>query len=337
MEGAWMKPTDFAIYLSKFLTAYLAGQRNLSKNTIKSYRDTFSLLLNFISEIKGIAPEKVNINTISKELIEEFLLWIENGRGCSISSRNQRLAAVHAFFRYLQCEKPEHIFQCQQIISIPVKKASKKPPAYLPDDDMGKLLSMPNMQTEHGRRNATLLSLLYDSGARVQELADLTPRDLRLEEPFYVTLTGKGRKTRHVPIMKQTVSLLTAYMREQKIDTVDKLDHPLFFNCWKEPLTRQGISYIISKYADDLKTKVNITPHVFRHSKAMHLTQADVNPIYIRDILGHADLKTTGVYSKSNIEMKRKALEKVETKAIPSTPDWTANSGLMDFLKSLGK
>ena len=332
-----MKPTDFAYYLSSFLTTYLAGQRNLSKHTIQSYRDTFSLLLRYFSDIKNIAPEKIDVNTVSKEYVEEFLLWLEGERGCSISSRNQRLAAIHSFFQYLQREKPEHMYQCQRLLSIPVKKAPKKPPVYLSDEGMGKLLSQPDMSDQHGRRDATMLSLLYDSGARVQELADITPRNLRLEEPFYVTLTGKGRKTRQVPIMKQTALLLLSYLKEQKIDTRDKLDHPLFFNCWKEKLTRQGISYIISKYTGMLEMESNVTAHVFRHSKAMHLTQADVNPIYIRDILGHADLKTTGIYSRSNLEMKRRALEKIEDKAIPDTPDWTSDNGLMEFLKNLGK
>ena len=260
-----MKPTDFAYYLSTFLTTYLAGQRNLSKNTIQSYRDTFSLLLRYFSDFKKIVPEKVSINTVGKESVEEFLLWLESERGCSISSRNQRLAAIHAFFRYLQSEKPEYMYQCQRMLSIPVKKAPKKPPVYLSDDSMGRLLSQPDMLTECGRRDATLLSVLYDSGARVQELADLTPRNLRLEEPFYITLTGKGRKTRQVPIMKQTAMLLISYIKEQKINTADTLDYPLFFNCWKGKLTRQGIAYIINKYVERLKINDNVTPHVFRH------------------------------------------------------------------------
>ena len=235
-----MKPIDFAYYLSTFLTTYLAGQRNLSKNTILSYRDTFSLLLRYLSDIKNIVPEKVSVNTVAKEFVEEFLLWLESERGCSISSRNQRLAAIHSFFRYLQSEKPEYMYQCQRVLSIPVKKAPKRPPVYLSDDGMGRLLSLPNMLSENGRRDATMLSVLYDSGARVQELADLTPRNLRLEEPFYITLYGKGRKTRQVPIMKQTAMLLMSYLKEQKINTADKLDHPLFFNCWKGRLTRQS-------------------------------------------------------------------------------------------------
>ena len=332
-----MKPTDFAYYLSHFLTTYMAGQRNLSINTIQSYRDTFSLMLKYFSGIKGIPPEKINIDMVAKESVEEFLLWLEDDRGCSVSTRNQRLAAIHAFFRYLQCEKPEYMHHSQRILSLTMKKAPKKPPVYLSSDEMGLLLSTPDMNTVNGRRDATMLSLLYDSGARVQELADLTPRNIRLEKPYYVTLTGKGRKTRQVPIMGQTASLLTSYIKEQKIHTVDKLDHPLFFNCWKKKLTRQGITYIIKKYAESVITSEYISAHVFRHSKAMSLTHADVNPIYIRDILGHADLKTTGIYSKSSLEMKRRALEKVEEKSIPDAPDWTSDSGLMEFLKNLSK
>ena len=332
-----MKPTDFAYCLSGFLTTYLVGQRNLSKNTVQSYRDTFSILLSFFSDSKGIAPERITIGAVGKESVEDFLSWLEYERNCSLSTRNQRLAAIHSFFRYLQSEKPEHIHHCQRILSIPLKKTPKKPPTYLSGDEMGKLLSRPDMHTKRGRRDATMLSLLYDSGARVQELVDLTPRSVRLEEPCYITLNGKGRKIRQVPIMRQTAALLASYLKEHGIDSADKLDHPIFFNAWKEKLTRQGVAYIISKYVCETATDANVTAHVFRHSKAMALTQADVNPIYIRDILGHADLKTTGIYSKSNLEMKRKALEKVEEKTIPDAADWTADKGLMEFLKSVGK
>jgi site-specific recombinase XerD len=332
-----MRPTDFAYHLSGFLTTYLAGLRDLSKNTIQSYRDTFTLLLRFFSEAKKIMPDKISIETVTKESTEDFLSWLEIERNCSVSTRNQRLAAIHSFFRYLQFEKPECMHHCQRILSIPLKKTPKPSPAYLTNVEVGNLLAMPNLKTGHGRRDATLLSLLYDSGARVQELADLTPRSLRLEEPYCVTLFGKGRKTRRVPIMKQTATLLDSYLKEQGIDSAEKLEHPLFFNARKEKLTRQGINYVIAKYASEMAASAKITAHTLRHSKAMALTEADVNPIYIRDILGHIDLKTTGIYSKSNLEIKRKALEKIEDGAIPDKADWTGDDGLMVFLKNLGK
>lgn len=334
-----MKPTDFSYYLSEFLTRYLAGQRNVSPNTIKSYRDTFVFLLEFIKEKYCIAPEKVYIQKIDKLLIEDFLQWLENSRSNSIQTRNQRLAAIHSFFRYLQSQKPEYLFHCQKILSIPLKRAPKPVMGYLSEEVMKYVLSLPHTNTSSGRRDLVLLSTLYDTGARVQELADLTVRDVRLEFPAIICITGKGRKSRHVPIVGQTVKLLELYLKEQKLTSPDKLEHPLFFNKQGLKLTRQGITYILKKY--DVSNKIDkISPHTLRHTKAMHMTQADINPIFIRDFMGHNDLKTTLNYSKVNTEVKRKALEKMKTNIVPvsaSELGWNENNGLMDWLTKLGR
>ncbi len=332
-----MKPTDFSYYLSDFLTGYLAGQRNLSTNTIKSYRDTYVLLLEYIRGNYQLAPEKVNIKQIDKTLVEGFLQWIETTRKDSISTRNQRLAAVHAFFRYLQSQKPEFLFHSQKILSIPLKKSPKPVVGWLSEKQMKQVLSKPDISTPSGRRDLTLLSTLYDTGARAQELADLTVRDIRLENPAVVSITGKGRKTRHVPIMEQVTKLLGSYIKEQNLTNSEKLEHPLFFNKQGFKLTRQGITYILKKYALVDETE-NITPHMLRHTKAMHMIQADINPIFIRDFLGHSDLKPTEVCSKTSAETKRKALEKMNNNVIPaSTPAWNVNEELMSWLKSLGR
>lgn len=332
-----MKPTDFSYYLSDFLTKYLAGQRNLSTNTIKSYRDTFIFLLDFIKEIHQISPEKVSISKVDKNIIEEFLMWLESYKNNSITTRNQRLAAIHTFFRYLQSQKPEYMFHSQKILSIPIKKAPKKVISYLSEEKLKQILSEPNISSISGRRDLVLLSTLYDTGARVQELADLTVRNIRLEIPAIVTLTGKGRKTRHVPIMSQTAKLLSMYLNDQKLTTSDKLDQPLFFNSQGMKLTRQGITYILKKYAE-LCSVEHISPHLMRHAKAMHMTQAEMNPVFIRDFLGHNDLKTTEIYSKTNTEMKRKALEKINNVVIPSVEEsWNQNQSLMDWLHGLGR
>src|SRR4030043_246998 len=313
-----MKPTDFPYFLSIFLTNYMAGQRNLSSNTIKSYRDTFVLLLEFIKLNHGISPEKIMIKYIDKNIIEKFLNWLETSRNNGISTRNQRLAGIHAFFRYLQGEKPDYLFHCQRILSIPIKKAPKPVIGYLSEEAMKLILRMPDNSTCGGRRDLTLLCTLYDTGARAQELADLTVKNVRLSTPSIICITGKGNKTRHVPIMKQTENLLKSYIKEHKLDTLDRLDSPLFFGKQGKKLKRQGISYIFGKYADTgVWDKIN--PHIYRHTKAMHMTQADINPVYIRDFLGHVDLKTTEVYSKSNTEMKRRALEKIQNDVIPSS------------------
>lgn len=332
-----MKPTDFSYYLSDFLTGYLAGQRNLSTNTIKSYRDTFVLLLEFLRDDHGLSPEKVGIQQLDKTLIEEFLQWLEATRGNGISTRNQRLAAIHAFFRYLQSQKPEYLFHSQKILSIPVKRAPKPVVGYLSEDAMKQVLSMPDISTPSGRRDLTLLSTLYDTGARVQELADLTVRSIRLEKPAIACITGKGRKTRHVPIIEQTAKLLREYIKERKLTDPEKQEHPLFFNKQGLKLTRQGITYILKKYAV-LNEVESITPHMIRHTKAMHMTQADINPVFIRDFLGHSDLKTTAIYSKTNAETKRKALEKMKNNVIPtSTSSWNTDDELMTWLSSLGR
>lgn len=324
---------DFSYYISKFLTEYQSGQRNHSRHTIQSYRDTFVILLKYMQEVNGVVPEKITLLALDRDTIVNFLVWIEDERGCSISTRNQRLAAIHAFFRYIQSECPEMLFKCQQILAIPSKKQPASLPHYLMKDEMKTLLSLPDMQSKRGRRDATILSVLYDTAARVQELIDLTPRRIRFESPACITLIGKGNKTRTVPIMNKTAQLLEAYMLEHNLMTREKIDYPIFYNCHGNKLTRQGVTYIIQKYSAD-KT---VTPHQFRHSKAMHMTQADVNPIYIRDILGHVDLQTTAIYSKSDLTTKQRAMEQANINATPDVADWTNNSSLMEYLKSLSK
>ena len=259
-----MRPTDFSYYLSDFLTGYLAGQRNLSTNTIKSYRDAFVLLLEFIDETHRISPEKVSIAQIDKLMIESFLSWLEKTKSNSIATRNQRLAAIHAFFRYLQSQKPEYMFQSQTILAIPFKKKPQKAIGYISEDQVKQLLAVPDISSSKGRRDQALLSTLYDTGARVQELADLTVRDVRLESPAVMTITGKGRKTRHIPIMSKTAKLLSNYLYEQKLTTPDKQSHPLFFNSRDEKLTRQGITYILKKYSD-ICNLGEISPHRLRN------------------------------------------------------------------------
>ena len=181
-----------------------------------------------------------------------------------------------------------------------------------------------------------MLCLLYDSGARVQELADIRIRDLHLESPAQVQLTGKGRKTRSVPLMVQTVRILEEYLKRNGLDNGSNADHPLFYNSQDKKLTRQGITYVLKKYAEQCGIK-DISPHQLRHTKAMHLTEANVNPIFIRDFLGHTDLKVTEIYSKTSVKMKREALEKMDKKEVvpTNTKEWNEDTELMTWLKSL--
>jgi site-specific recombinase XerD len=187
----------------------------------------------------------------------------------------------------------------------------------------------------------TLLCTLYDTGARVQELIDLRACDVMLENPAVITLTGKGSKARRVPVMKNTAELLKRYLMEQNLDKQWKSQYPLFTNSQHNKLTKEGVAHIICKYADaarktSLLIPTNIRPHMFRHSKAMHLLQAGVNLIYIRDFLGHVDLKTTEIYARADTETKRKALENAYPDLVDSNlPDWSKDEALLSWLSEL--
>lgn len=331
---------NFQQLLSNFLLNELPIVHNQSKNTITSYRDTYIQLIKFMIDVKKVKSNKIQVEDLTNEVIIDFLNWIEKEKGNSISTRNQRLAAIHSLFQYIQMQVPEYMFQCQQIIGIPYKKAEKKTIGYLDEEKTKKLLSSPDISTKKGRRDQTLLSLLYDSGARVQELADLTVGDIRLDTLAQVKLTGKGRKTRSVPLMDKTVLLIKNYLKEQKLDTPIYSTHPLFYNSQRKKLTRQGIAYILKRYANMCGIE-EISPHRIRHTKAMHLTEANINPIFIRDFLGHTDLKVTEIYSKTSVKMKREALEKLNEKEqiLPEqeNKEWTDDIELMDWLKNFIK
>lgn len=333
-----MKTTDFPRLLSDFLLKELPGVRNQSKNTIESYRDTYIRLLAYCRDILSIKPERLCVSDLTAERITEYLEWLERERANSVSTRNQRLAAIHSLFRYIQTQAPEYMFQCQQVLGIPYKKAEKRVVNYLSEAETKSLLAMPDITTRKGRRDQAMLTLLYDSGARVQELADLRVGDLRFDSPAQVKLTGKGRKTRIVPLMDKTVALLQSYISEQHLESASCYEHPLFFNAQDKKLTRQGIAYILNKYADGCNLQ-KISPHRLRHTKAMHLTEADINPIFIRDFLGHTDLKVTEIYSKTSIKMKKAALDKMKSgkDVIPEKPskDWTEDKSLMEWLNGL--
>jgi site-specific recombinase XerD len=341
-----MKRTaDFPYYLSKFLTRYLPGEAGASQNTILSYRDTFSLLLKYSKSQENILPENMTLDLFTRELVTAFLSWIESERSCSVSTRNQRLAAIHSFCRFMQLEDVIRLNQYQLIISIPKKKGKKGTINYMSPEGIKLILEQPDVQKMLGRRDMVLLSLMYDTGSRAQEMVDLTVGDVRFDMPATVKITGKGGKTRIVPLMAPTADLVRNYISDFGLSGSAKRSYPLFPNRRGTKLTRAGIKYILDKYVESARIENSgllpnvISPHCFRHSKAMHLLHAGVNLVYIRDILGHADLKTTEIYARIDGEMKRKALEKAFTNIIPSeeTPLWQRDGELLNWLQRLGK
>jgi integrase/recombinase XerD len=337
-----MSPTDFATHLTAFLTHYLPAQRNVSPNTIKSYRDAFVLLLRYCRDVRRLAPDRLGLEQIDPPLVLEFLDHLEKERRCKARTRNLRLTAIHAFFRYLQTEEPGFLLRCQRILAIPLQRHAPPSVEYLSPESLAAILRQPDLARRAGRRDAVLLSLLYDTGSRVQELIDLSVRDVRLESPAQVRITGKGRKTRVVPLMKSTVELLRDYLREQDLSGPERLDQPLFPNRYGGRLSRSGIRYLVAKYTERACATPpsvplpKVSPHTFRHSKAMHLLQSDNPLVVIRDFLGHADLKSTEIYARADLDMKRRALDKASIKSpTPALPPWQKDKGLLEWLTSL--
>ena len=281
--------------------------------------------------------ERLRIRDFSPGLIREYLSWLEHDRGCGISTRNQRLAALRSFFKYVSVEAPENMLLCQKIVNIPYAKKEQAAVCYLTTEEMAKLLRQPDQSSSIGRRDLCFLSLLYDTGARVSEILSLKVRDVHLSTPAKVILYGKGRKLREVPILPNTALHLQQYLTEHKLSAPEKLDRTLFVNRQGNPLTRAGATYILNKYVQMAELDTHVSPHILRHTKAMHLLEAGINIFYIKDLLGHEDISTTEVYAKASIETQRRALEKHSLVMPPATPSWVTNTDTLEWLKALGK
>jgi len=338
-----MKQTDFAKTLTRYLTDFLPGQRNFSPNTIKSYRDTLMQYLIFMQEEQRIRPERISFASMTVLSIKDFLHWLETSKNVSITTRNQRLAAIHSFFRYAQTENPEILFESQKIIGIPFKRKQQQTILHLSMNQLAYLLEQPDTSTKRGRRDLTLMAVLYDTGARVQELIDLKVCEVRLAPPATITLTGKGNKKRNVPIMAKTRSLLEGYMAENHVFENGRQQSPLFHNSRYQAFTRPGITYILDKYFKQAELShtdeifpVKLHPHMLRHSKALHLLESGVNLIYIRDFLGHVSVTTTERYLKFDTELKRKALEAAYSQVVSrDAPAWEENTDVLHWLQNL--
>ena len=332
--------TDFALFLRRFLTAHLAGLRGYSPNTIASYRDAFKLLICYFRDERSVPPERLTLEQVDAAAITGFLHWLRTSRHNSASTSNQRLAAIDSFFTWMQSQDPARMACCQDILAIPASKHDRPAVAHLSTGQTRQLLALPDRSTRAGRRDAALLATLYDTAARVQELADLTVRDIRLDNPAMAALTGKGRKTRHVPIDTNTAALLAAYLAERHLDSPGREDHPVFFNQHRSKLSRGGIAWILRKYqaqaTDPALANARLSPHILRHSRAMHLYDAGIPLPYIRDILGHVDLSTTEIYARASTEAKRKALEAAYAEVVTADlAEWNQDPELLSWLASL--
>lgn len=335
---------DFAICVEGFFKDYLIRQRGVSSNTIRAYRDVFVHYLDFMNQKKQIGADRIELRHFTKVSVEDFLDWLEQERHNGIGTRNQRLAIVHSFCNYMLYIDIENMAQWKAILQIKMKRKMKVTMNYLSPEGISLLLSQIEPDNKKGMRDLALLSLLYYSGARVQELIDLTPSSIRRSKPYMIKLIGKGAKERLVQLNDDLKDLLENYLKENGLDSPQMSDRALFFNSWHGKMTTPGITYILNKYVD--KARIvnhdliigNITPHIIRHSRAMHLLQAGWDLIHIRDFLGHVSITTTEVYARIDSKAKREAIEKAyEQVGIkePEVKSWEKDLKLKAFLKNL--
>jgi site-specific recombinase XerD len=335
----------FHYFLSKYLNHYLLETVGLSHNSVKTYGYTFKLLFIFAKEKYNLKPKKITFETLDKEFILEFSRWLTNIRQSSNRTKNLRLGNIKAFFSYIQTEMPSMVLQAQKIMQIPKKKVEQKVIDYITLDGIKLILNQPNIMTNLGRKHLVILSFMYATGARVQEVVDVTIEDFKYNSSLSVKLVGKGNKARLIPLESEIIMMLEKYIEnERRNRLIYNVSDPLFLNKSGKKLTRQGISYIVKKYATMAINKnstlvpKNIHPHTFRHSRAMALLQAGVELIYIRDFLGHYSVTTTEIYARVNNESTRQALLKVSSQSMTSeVPVWNQNKNLLEFLKDLSE
>lgn len=337
---------DFSQAVTCFFTDYLSSERGVSRHTLRSYGAAFASFLEYMQKKKSLPAEKIKLIHFNRENVLGYLDWIETS-GSGPSTRNQRMAALHSFCKFMQYKDVSNLQQWQDILSIKTKKAPRQSVNYLTLDGIKALLAQIPQTTMKGRRDLAILSVLYETGARVQELVDLRPMDLNLIAPAHITLFGKGSKKRNVPVQPAVVNILKQYLSENHLDEPRMNHRPLFQNYRGGKMTSAGITYILKEYAAMARAATEglipdrISPHCLRHSKAMHLLQAGINLVYIRDILGHVSIQTTEIYARADSKLKREALEKSYISVLPSitddVPSWERESGLKEWLKGLGK
>lgn len=329
----------FSNIMMDFFNVYLSKEAGFSENTLKSYRDTIVLYINFLEDTGVCKPANLNVSFFTSDNVRKFLDWLETFKGSCANTRNQRLAALKAFCNYVIRKMPECYGDCQDILSLRLRRVPTAAIEYLPIDSIAAVLSQPDHNTIKGIRDLAIIAFMYETGCRVQELIDARFGDVTFKKPSTVTLKGKGKKTRVIPISSNAASIMSQYSRHCGIL---RPEQPLFSNRFGKPLSRSGVAYILNKYFQlarqanpDIFIK-SIHPHVLRHSKAMHLLENGVNLIYIRDFLGHTSVTTTEIYAKCNPELKRKyileAAVNLDESILPYSN--TEKDILLDWLKN---
>jgi site-specific recombinase XerD len=326
-------------YIRLFLTQFLPHEKGLSENTILAYRDSMKLLLLYCTDHLKLRVDDLHCDAMDEPCITRFLNWLEAERKCSASTRNSRLAALKTFFKYLARHVPECVDESRKILAIPKKKTPHKPAEYLEQSELQSILNSIDTASVNGLRDKALLLFMYNTGARVQEVVDVTIGDLRLDAAAQVKLTGKGKRQRVCPLWQETVDAIKEYL-SQKTKAQTGTDDTLFQNARKSSLTRFGVGYILNKYTTKalgtqpiLKCK-RVSPHTIRHTTAMHLLQAGNELNMVRLWLGHASLNTTHMYIDIDMVKKREILEKSRPPALVENEEKWDQPEILKWLDS---
>lgn len=333
-------PALLGPWIRRFLLEHLVGERNLSRNTQRSYRDTLRLLLPFTADDVDKPIDHLEVEDLSADRVRAFLLQLEDKRRSAVATRNQRLAAIHSLAQFVAIRSPEYIWWSGTIRAVPFKKTPRPLVTYLEKAEMDALLVAPNLETSQGRRDYALLLFLYNTGARADEAAQTLISDLSLgatpeRDPSSVVIRGKGNKRRQCPLWVRTVHRLTPLISGRTST------ERVFLNRRGQPMTRFGVHSMVRRHAIRAAVQVpsigakRISPHTIRHTTATHLLRAGVDINTIRAWLGHVSLNTTNVYAEVNLEMKAEALAACEVKGTDACRPWREDRGLMAFLRSL--
>jgi integrase/recombinase XerD len=333
------KPNRLASCLRDYFADHLPRLRGMSPHTIHSYRDSLVLLLRFVASNRKIDICGLDLEDLEPDRVLAFLAHLEKERANSVTTRNVRLAAIRAFFRYVGAHHPDHLERSQRVLGVPFKRADQRVIEYLDRPEIEAVLARVDRSTADGRRDYALLATMFNTGARVQEVIDLRASDLQLTRPYQLRLFGKGRKERYCPLWAQTAQVLLTFCEERRIDL--RSDARVFLNHRGVPLTRFGVRYILAKHVNRARPHVvtlgrkRLHPHSMRHSTAVALLKSGVDLSTISQWLGHASPTTTNRYATLDLDMKREAINRVKPVGGPRKATRRTNETVLKWLESL--
>ena len=341
-----MKSTDFSRHIGNFFKVYLPSDRNLSSKTIESYSGTFASFLKFMKEKKSITADKIQLKDFTRDNISEYLRSLEE-KGNSPNTINQRRAAFCSFGNYLRYEAPEFTSEIDAICAIKSRRFVRKTISYMKTDGMNLFLQQIDTSTPDGLRDMVMMSLMLTTGLRVSELINLKGRDIQLSQPPTIRVLGKGRKERLVILPDKIQPYLESYIKGKKLNLPENLDCDLFVSHMGKPFTRHGVNYLVAKYRDMAREvapeliPVDLSCHKLRHSCGAAAAESGVDPVYIRDMLGHASVATTNVYmGVKSLDAKSAAINQMVDRLVDGVEDvkpiWE-NADVRELLENLSR